>query len=383
MSEVQGIGYSDIKKYLHNIDYVATALTPWHAFSLVGAIKEMERKVNRHLRGLVLMVKNPGEEFLIDENHFSMIEATCVYFSAYRTKLQMIKMEIDTTSYALFKCGKTKDEKLPFFVFGHNRPALYNMAYIDRLISSSRTIVSITCDEGIGSYVDTGKERIQQFRYGGASKFKMIRHYYEEYLIAPRASIKLKNSNRALELCLFSINKNNELILSKNIADYTAQAIKQYSEYISYEPPNIKGDYVIINTQLFVGGEITSIDEIDKLWKNIIDLYLARNIDVWLKPHPREKNIKKYKDMGAKLICSKGIAQEVLLMKMKKPLYVISIYSTTLVTAPLINHVPSISITRMIDNMDCSTEIFRTYSRRFCNLFKNYTRFVSSLSELK
>lgn len=382
MKKMQEIGYSDIKKYLHNIDYLATALTPWHAFSLIGAIKEIEKREGKSLKGLVLMVKNPGEDFLIDENYFGIIDATCLYFSGYRTSQQMIKMESDATIYSFCKCGSSKTKKPVFFVFGHNRPAIYMMAYIDKLLSSSRTIVSITCDEGIGSYVDTGRERIQQFRYGGASKFKLIRHCYEEFLIAPITSNKLEKCNRAFDLCLFSIQKNNSLILNREIANYTAQAIKRYSNYLSYEPPQTKRDYVIINSQLFVGGEITCIDEIDRLWKSIVELYLSRNIEVWVKPHPREINIKKYEDMGAKLISSNEIAQEVLLMKMEKPLCVISIYSTTLVTAPLINNVPSISIARIIDKMGCATELFRTYSRRFFNLFKEYTKFIDSLSEL-
>ena len=383
MKTGEEIGYSGLQNLLANsdFDYIAVALTPWHAFGVVGAVKEMERKVNRNLNGIVLISKNPKEEYLINSDYFDLLNASCFFFYGNRNGIQMVGMELDTAIYSLLKCGYTN--RPDFYIFAHNRPPIYLMSFVDKALKVKRRIVSVLCDEGIGSYTDTGKERILQFKHAGASVLKLWKHYFEEYLLVPRATEQLKSSDRATDLCLFYKDEHGDLIMREGVVNGTASAIGHYANSNCLSLPTISDEYVLINTQAFLGGEIDDVSKVDELWKELIRYLLEQKIDVWIKPHPREVDVEKYKLMGAHLIECKGVAQEVLLMKIKKPMVVISLYSTTLISAPIINGVPSISITRIIDKMECSTDIYRTYSERFYTLFKRYSCFIESINEFK
>ena len=112
------------------------------------------------------------------------------------------------------------------------------------------------------------------------------------------------------------------------------------------------------------------------------DFYKEKGLEVWIKPHPREKELDIYASLGAKIIYEKNIAQEVLLMKMKKPKYLLSLYSTTLVTAPLINGVPSVCLGKLSLNSEGFTNSYKKYVEKFINKFKNITMVIDSWEEL-
>lgn len=145
--------------------------------------------------------------------------------------------------------------------------------------------------------------------------------------------------------------------------------------------PIIDRDYVLINTQPFTNEDI-SLELVNDLWKDVIKMYKSFGFDVYIKPHPREKDLKCYQAMGAKLISKTSIAQELLLMKMKKPKYLISFYSTTLVTAPVLNDVQTICLAPLLFDFNISNDLRRS-AEKFIVTFKTNTNMVKSLNELE
>ena len=69
-------------------------------------------------------------------------------------------------------------------------------------------------------------------------------------------------------------------------------------------------------------------------------------------------------------------------MKMKKPKYLISFYSTTLVTAPVLNDVQTICLAPLLFDFNISNDLRRS-AEKFIVTFKTNTNMVKSLNELE
>ena len=240
--------------------------------------------------------------------------------------------------------------------------------------------MTIICDEGVGSYTDDMYDRLEQFKHDGSSKLKIIKNWFEEMLLCPKVIKNLINNNNYFDYCM--LRGKYDLKPNGDLPKYIKNQIYDYSHSINYSYPIIVNDYVLINTQFFTKNEVNDTEKIGWFWKKIIDFYKEKGLEVWIKPHPREKELDIYASLGAKIIYEKNIAQEVLLMKMKKPKYLLSLYSTTLVTAPLINGVPSVCLGKLSLNSEGFTNSYKKYVEKFINKFKNITMVIDSWEEL-
>ena len=166
------------------------------------------------------------------------------------------------------------------------------------------------------------------------------------------------------------------------MATYYKKAMETHLQYIEFSVPTIDHKYVLVNTQPTSRDEIRDEIEIDLLWEEIINLYTNNGYKVLVKPHPREEDNLKYIKMGAEVINEKHIAQELLLMKMRAPFVLISIFSTTLLTTPIFNDIRTVCLAPIVRNMKSISNDYRDELDRFIETFDNITQMVSALDEL-
>lgn len=360
-------------------DYIAIALTPWHAYSILAAVMKLQNMNKQQLNGIIIIIKNSNESFLIDENYFIAINADCYNYNPIHSVKDLLCQEIISTYYCFTKRNNRKTEK-EFYVLSQQQPHVLMIAMAKRTIND-KNIVAVICDEGAGSYINTSKDRINIGKENNRSFLKYLKSIYEEYILIPLVSKKLVMSDSFFNMCLLK-KKQNKVEINQLMSIYYKKSLEAHLKYTNFSAPVIEGKYVLVNTQPMTKEDMQDENEINSLWEEIIRLYIGEGYKVVVKPHPREKDILKYSKMGADVINEKQVAQELLLMKMKTPFILIGVFSTTLLTAPIFNDVNSVCLAPIVREMKSISRDYRSELDRFIDTFGNITKMISSIDEL-
>lgn len=365
------------QKYnISDYDYIGVAITPWHMYSLKAALSVIQRNLNQPLKGIVLILRNHREDYIIDESYLSDIDCECIYLNPNLKKRDIISNFFNSIIYSTLKY-KSSDKK-NFYIFTQQKPWPLYMYMINKYTKNNRNLISVICDEGVGSYINSDLDRLEP--WNSKNLLRNIKRLFEQKVSINCLENKLVKNNALYNYSLFEKTANG-LVENKAITDNLKDIMCEHAKSFDVNLPIIDRDYILINTQPFTNEDI-SLELVNDLWKNVIKLYKSFGFDVYIKPHPREKDLKCYQAMGAKLISETSIAQELLLMKMKKPIYLISFYSTTLVTAPVLNDVQTICLAPLLFDFNISNDLRRS-AEKFIVTFKTNTNMVKSLNELE
>lgn len=378
--ELNHEGLTKILSIKQTIDFVAIALTPWHAISIVSAVHSLEEKTGHDLEGIVLIIRNEGESYLLNEKNFSSISVTCFLFNGDRKISKQLLFFLKSFYFGMYICGKPNTSS-KLYVLSQYKPYFYIMSLIYGVHKSNKNLISVICDEGVGSYMSNMWDRLRSRYNANASFFSILKNLIEEIILIPRGEKLLGRRNAISNRCLL-INSNDKLIENRYMTKYYRETLKVYSQNILINAFDIKKDYILINTQPFSSADINNGEVIYKFWKRISEFYQNKGIEVYVKPHPREKNIQNYEKIGIKLLKYPEVAQEILLMKIKKPKYLVSICSTTLITAPILNDVKSVCVAPMLIDMFETSRPFKKNIEKYCKLFENFMQIVSTIGKL-
>lgn len=374
------IDYKFLISIINNgYDYIGMVTTPWHALSMVAAIKKIEAQKG-HMKGIILINKNLGEKYLVDDLFFFNIDADVYYFNGKRTSKQFILFELLMIKYALFTSRSHSKKGKDFFILSHNHPNLIILSLCKEYLKNNHNLISVLCDEGVGTYTTDEKDRIEHFRCDGSSKLKILKNLFEERFLYGITIKHLRKNDAYLNYCMFV--ENGEIMNNSDMPEYIAKEVQEYAESVDFYYPIIEQDYVLLNTQYFTREEIVDNEKVMNLWKQVIVYYKRKGLEVWIKPHPRETDLNNYYSMGAKVIEVANVAQEVLFTKMRKPRYLIGLYSTTLVTAPVLNKVPSVCLVNLTLNDSAYTESYKRNTKKFVDRFRKITLIVNSINDL-
>lgn len=361
---------------ISDYDYIGVAITPWHMYSLKAALSVIQRDLIYPLKGIVLIFRNHGEDYIIDESYLSDIDCECIYLNPNLEKRDIVSSFFNSIIFSTLKY-KSSDKK-NFYIFTQQKPWPLYMYMINKYTKNNRNLISVICDEGVGSYINSDLDRLET--WNRKNLFRNIKRLLEQKVSIHCLEKKLVKNNALYNYCLFEKTANG-LVENKAISNNLKDIMYKHAKSFDVDFPIIDRDYVLINTQPFTNEDI-SLELVNDLWKDVIKMYKSFGFDVYIKPHPREKDLKCYQAMGAKLISKTSIAQELLLMKMKKPKYLISFYSTTLVTAPVLNDVQTICLAPLLFDFNISNDLRRS-AEKFIVTFKTNTNMVKSLNELE
>ena len=361
---------------ISDYDYIGVAVTPWHAYALKAALALIQKDSIEPLKGIICILRNHGEDYIIDESYLTDIDCECIYLDPTLEKREIASSFFDSILYSTLKY-KSSDKK-NFYILSQQKPWPLYMYMVDKYTRKSRNLISVICDEGVGSYINSDLDRLEP--WNSKNLFRNIKRLLEQKLSTNCLENKLSKNNALYNYCLFE-KTTNGLIENKVISNYLKDIMYKHAKSLDVNYPVIDRDYILINTQPFT-NEAVSLELVNDLWKDIIRMYKSFGFDVYIKPHPREKDLTCYQAMGAKLIAESSIAQELLLMKMRRPKYLISLYSTTLVTAPVLNDVQTICLAPLLLDFSISIDLRRS-AENFIETFKTNTNMVKSLNELE
>lgn len=377
---IEEIDYGKLVRLMEckDYDYIVMLLTPWHFFSFAAALDKVQNEKGISLHGVVLLIRNKNGSYALDESYFSDMEAECYYYTQYRNPMQMLECEMRLTKYCLTYRGENK--LTDFYVFSQMSSNFLLMSLCDG-IYKDRNVKSIICDEGVGSYLLDQNAVNKNIKNPEGSMLKQIKVNYESLFLFPKVTKKLRKHNGVYDLMLL---KEEEGILQRNddLVGYFKKAIKRYSDDHSWNLSMISSQYVLINTQPLDSTYCEDEKIIMDMWAGVVEFYKSKGFEVWVKTHPREKNTDKYKKIGMNILECGDAAQEVLLLKMRKPAYLISIFSTTLITAKLLNDVDGVCLARIVSGMSGISQFFKNELREFEKKFAHLTRVIKSINDL-
>ncbi len=344
------INFKSLYKILNDkVDYIATATTPWHAYGVLAAIKKVEDVNNCKLNGVILILRNFNEGYFLNKEYFKSFDCKIYYFDYKRSPLEHLLHVFYKIKYILTLNNSSKKS---FYIFSQLIPNFNFLAYVSKFLSD-RKLVSVICDEGLGSYfTENYKYKRRKVPY----TFLPAKLYYaiENNVFSPILLKKLNDNNLINDCCLLKY-ENNKYI-DNNIGLYFNNAISLIASNYKYEinQSNFKQKYVIINTQPFDVEDVPDEQIIFDLYNKIINVCNICGYKVFIKPHPREISLSKYNLLRAEVIETKLSQEEFNLLVENKPKAIISIISTTLFTSSVLCGIKSISIGKCLNNKKVS-----------------------------
>lgn len=356
-------------------DYIATALTPWHSYGVIAGIKKLEKDYGKKLFGLILIVKNFGEKYIIDETNFDDLNCDIKYYTFESSTLNKIRVTLKENMYIF--SGKTKSLKR-IYVLSQITPGFYFMSLAKRAYKDAE-IVSVICDEGIGSYF--GTNRVEKVTAYHGPLFK-LKDFLEYQVIYPMGLKKLTKKNEIVKAELLRTTTDGTYVVNEEICGYFNEAIERYCVKTNNNRIQMPEKYIIINTQPLNSKYFDSEYDILDILGEVINVFSKCSYKVFIKPHPRENDIEKYRVFNAELITDCRTQEELNILYDSKPEYIVSMYSTTLISCPTACGVKTMCIGKLVCNAtSCKSEYMEfiyEFEKKFCRI----TKIIQSYDEL-
>ena len=368
---LETVNYKKLKKKIisQNINFLAFPVTPWAAHGVDAFICMMKQK-DISLNGYICIIKHGQAGYLVDDSHFS--------FENENIKIILLDGNIEETFYEKIKrktrlwrfLGKRRTDGKYIYILNQGCPNYEWHSFIKEYKPKNQ-VKSIIIDEGIGMYMRTKKGWLLE----NLSNTKGIKNKIAAFLMVeikqPIMKKIIKTRNEIVDFCLFNKTKN-EFVKNTNAVSYYKQVIYKNGCLIATEQKKLYEHAVVVNTQPFYEyGQVKENEDVR--WLNVIcKICEEYKVPVVLKPHPREKNLERYKTISNCIIdYHKGITQETIISQIKdKPICIIGFSSTTLITERLFEEIAVISL------IDCVNE--RNFDKVICNDFKGFKKTFSN-----
>lgn len=227
-----------------------------------------------------------------------------------------------------------------------------------------RRIIYCEIDDGIGNYRVRNKDLIVRGT-NGSTIIKRCSFIVKHFIRKPLTSWILPTLKRtrcyidckSMVIGKSGLKKNDDVVeywkdsFRKNISNYDYSIIEKVEDNI-----------------LILGTNDEGIEEDENNCISIVvSLAKEKKRKVIIKPHPRDKRLDRYRDLGCEILEDKYIAAEEIFSVLKKKPFCIAGYgSTVLVTGKVLFDVPAISFSSVIKGTDRYTRyVNESFEKRF------------------
>lgn len=366
-------------------DFVAFVMTPWHAHSFIAALKNIENVEKRSLKGIVIIKPHLIDGWLLNESDFTE-RKNLISVYRYRddeTYFDRLKSEIGGILYYF---GLKKNDGPAFYFFKPNGFRYPILSTLQKACGKDKSVYAVSIDEGVGIYTNFNfetfgnaiKSSITQ-KTSLKNKLFSIFKTFETYVFTEN---RLKLKGHYIDCNLMKIRTDGVCEPNGNMPKYFKEAVEEFNKADIYYP-RINNKYILINTQPIEEYTYSEKDIQFEILKECIPIFKESGYLVVLKPHPRERNIKKYKSLDVLLFENNAISQESLLCNMKKPEYIVSCCSTTLVSTHLFWETKSISLIKLFINTGKMSKHYKEILNRFEIAFQEILLFPEDNAEIR
>jgi hypothetical protein len=356
----------DYCKQNPDIDFIARCITPWHLLGIKAFVNRLKYREKRTIKGIIFIMAHSLTGYAIDSSKIDPIEN----ITAKIYDIQESFFHGNNLSKGI------RNILMPSFRKGNcNYKSLYIISPMKSWSSLSVDILNANCkynisniviDDGFLSYESKFQMLLKQFAETKsiASFFKNIIQFPYEY------ALQNKYNYEKIHWALFQKNHGKFIANYKVVNCYKKILEMDSSRQIGCQiEDNFQNDYVIIITQPFEDHDLDYKLFVQERLIPIKNYFSSKNVDVYIKPHPRERTLEYYNQF--KLLNYNGPIEQFTFSCKKCPLYFIGIYSTALVTINLFSGIKTISLSKLVEPYVKNKNL--KYSiRLFANKFSDY-----------
>lgn len=363
-----------------NIDFVALAMTPWHAIGIEAFLFEKSNEYNRCITGLVMIIPN-NDKYVLHENNFSSKNFADVDFfyienlsnQNFANNIYNVLSEGFDIIRGLNNCRKNENNKKKLNLISPWTPYLPFIEYFkDETISNKYKPNFVVVDEGLGIYLS---KKSQKMGIKHASKFSRLAEIkLKIYKYADKFLGKI--STRYIELeKRFIYEFETSLKKKENIINLYKKIIEFKSADLEIDADNV----ALIITEPLPEYNIVSEKQEYNILKEILQIFHDNNIKLLIKPHPYEDKDKyDFLKKDNVNIIKNNIPVEEILTNIN-PICVIGTISTVLVNSKLIFDIKTISLVNLLKIDD---ELIEHTTNEFKGLTEDFIHFPDSIDEI-
>lgn len=331
--------YIHDKTELYNTIYegqyqvIAVCITPWHLLGIRAFLRWVEDNVCLE-SALIIIQPHPSSGYCVTEDCIENIKTddrvTIIYSDVAINNLR------SDTIFDFLRCFKhRRKETTQAYLVSASLP----LCFLECKLLSNCGIKHhlVLVDEGVSGYLSALGWYFHTMREVNSKKASF--RIYLRHVFA-----KIVNIILMLRLLDFRLYKKKNGVAYKN--DW---ALEYYSQFIKTSPREqvlINYAYVIILTQ--PQGETDDVSNIQRVYNEVFQIFREKRISVFVKPHPRDNSIQWYIDQGCIIIKDAAAIETYYSCLTNKPIAVIGINSTALVTLHTFFNVRSISIIHLL-----------------------------------
>jgi len=360
-------------------DFLAFAVTPWHAHNLDAAIAKLKKERNIQ-RGIILISPSDAGNVLISEAEFNSTSIVEIEFrlfeETHREARENIVHKLNVMR-SVFSLGLLKKDT--FYLISSRKPYYAVLPYI----SSERYtagLVAITYDEGLAMYMRSEKKWLIE-TFGDKRKLSYFIHYFQRVLLQTIYEKRLRKCSRCWDWGFLKKIEDRHYEVNTEIQPFLVEALETYAVRKNIHPVNLGGK-VLLLTQPYAEADAINIDIERKVVKSVTDV-VSKLYPIVHKAHPRETLENKYEGLQFERLDElNGVSIEtVLSISRSKPVAVIGYTSTALISLKMLWGIPAISLINIMGNIELSQAAKNDFED-FRNSFGNMVLVPNDLEDL-
>lgn len=349
------------------INFIGFATTPWHVHGLMASIYKIIENGER-LNGKIYIMPHAQTGYAIDESFFPRIDGIKIE-RAYKNR--SIRDKILNVCYSISYLLRNKKQQQLLRNIYIVEPWTVNSALSGAICKRIKDIqlTHVVYDEGVSTYFP--------IKYKSSNISSFVYNQYLKYIVFGRG-LKYLSSRPNFILAKLFDETNKGLIENHSIIPFYLKALSNSPKRM---PDSIEFDEnsVIICTTAWDRTEIKDKEDV-KLIQALATTLKDMGYKIWFKPHPRDKQFNDLYPHVDKIKSDLSI-ETILLNAKKKPLAMISISSTILVTSKLFFGIKTFDISRMLNNAYIGRYIDEVSS--FQTVFGDYVTEPVNIDELR
>lgn len=369
------VGWRDVFRLIKedsSINFIAVAISPWHALSVDATIAYMQAQ-GITLRGVICCAEHYDTGWAIDESYFLAkcckkysIPAHHEPFAKYDSKWDRQINNLQEYKYVLWDWMNWQNKPLLYYICP-NRP---DFQLLMQMKMAGRYVQCIAYDEGVATYMTTLQPKPNPIK--SIRDLWLRRHYIRQHIFGNKVRSFLHKDKNT-----FLFNRTSKGL---EVNDYI---LPYYREIFSQRYAMLYGKKVLDISHAIV--ICTTAWQRDKI-KNNEDLKVLIRVckklrnegyRLFLKTHPRDVFFTEHaKEIGAEVLDVPEMSMELLCVK-TQPLAIIGYSSTTLVVPYVFWKIPGICLTNLLkrDNLG---ESYREEIDSFKSVFSNVVTYVNN-----
>lgn len=361
----------EIIKANPDINFVANAVTPWHAIAIDASIKWLQDQ-GVVLKGLCLLEPYTDYGFACDTNVFTNTVSKKYLYKYSFHPYHLLRRKFYFYRFIFGNAHKRKSDDIVYLLSADRRINIGS--YIYELLPHKH-ICFILTEEGVGTYLGTQEPIIPTYNsfisYLKYLKFKhkiSMNHYVEKH-------------HEVVNNRLFTEDEDGELILNERIVPYYRDSVYDKAKRALGEAAKFDlRDSVLLCTNGWWPRSKVKDDEDYKVLLEVCNNLHAKGIKIILKPHPRDAFFAQHaKDLNAEIMEQSYPIEPI--CSISRPKAIIGYSSTALVTAKLFWNIPVYCLSDMLDQSKLD-DFYIKETVNFKKKFHNYVCFPKRLEEI-